>query len=97
MSDSSESDWLEFSESMSANELGSWLKQSGIPQKFCDVFEGEAKVDYAVRCRIVVFVENYIDGMEFTSLTEEEIKSLVPPIGLVKKIIKLHPQNVSSN
>lgn len=27
-------------ESMSAQELSAWLKQSGIPDKFCDLFEG---------------------------------------------------------
>lgn len=36
--------------------------------------------------------ENYIDGMEFVNLTESEIKSMVPPIGLVKKIMKLCPK-----
>ena len=33
-----------------------------------------------------------MDGTEFIVLTEEEIKSMVPPIGLVKKIMKLRPQ-----
>ncbi len=44
---------------------------------------------YYVHC-----VENYVDGIEFISLTEDEIKAMVPPIGLVKKIMKLRP-NVS--
>ena len=30
--------------------------------------------------------ENYIDGVEFVSLTLPEIKEMVPPIGLAKKI-----------
>ena len=37
-------------------------------------------------------VENYVDGAEFVSLTEEEIKGMVPPLGLFKKILKLRPK-----
>lgn len=37
-----------------------------------------------------------MDGTEFMSLTEDEIKAIVPPIGLVKKIIKLR-QAVSTS
>jgi len=37
-------------------------------------------------------LENYIDGKEFLLLTEKEIKEMVPPIGLTKKIIRLLPQ-----
>ena len=36
--------------------------------------------------------ENYIDGVEFVSLTLPEIKEMVPPIGLAKKIVKLIPK-----
>lgn len=44
----------------------------------------------------VFLLENYVDGTEFISLTADEIKAIVPPIGLVKKIMKLR-QSVSGN
>ena len=36
--------------------------------------------------------DNYIDGVEFVSLTLPEIREMVPPIGLAKKIVKLIPK-----
>lgn len=38
---------------------------------------------------LCVILDNYIDGEAFSSLTEQDIKEIVPPIGLVKKILKL--------
>ena len=35
-------------------------------------------------------LDNYIDGTEFVALSEAEIKEMVPPIGLAKKIMKLN-------
>ena len=40
------------------------------------------------------FPENYIDGAEFVGLSEAEIKEIIPPIGLTKKIMKLIPKVV---
>lgn len=37
-------------------------------------------------------VDNYIDGAEFNSLTESEIREIIPPIGLAKKIIRMIPK-----
>ena len=37
-------------------------------------------------------LDNYIDGTEFVALSEAEIKEMVPPIGLAKKIMKLVPK-----
>lgn len=36
-------------------------------------------------------LENYIDGAVFLTLTEADIKAMIPPLGLVKKIIGLQP------
>lgn len=36
----SDSELIEFSESMSAKEVSTWLNRNGIPEKFCDKFEG---------------------------------------------------------
>ena len=35
------------------------------------------------------FLENYIDGKEFLNLNEQEVRSMVLPIGLAKKILCL--------
>ena len=40
-------------------------------------------------------VDNYIDGTEFHLLKEDDVKAMVPPIGLAKKIIRLLPVCVS--
>lgn len=78
-------------EAMSATEVSAWMNRQGIPQKYCDIFEGTL-----IKCKRLWYVqvvscipENYIDGTEFIDLTEDVVKSLVPPIGLVKKIMKL--------
>ena len=36
--------------------------------------------------------ENYIDGAEFLTLTESEVKAMVPPIGLARKVMRLLPR-----
>jgi hypothetical protein len=41
---------------------------------------------------VFVSIDNYIDGKEFLTLTVQEIKSMVPPIGLSRKIICLLPE-----
>ena len=40
------------------------------------------------------FLENYIDGTEFMSLSEENVRSIVPPIGLARKILQLQNRSV---
>ena len=40
-------------------------------------------------CRVS---DNYIDGQEFMKLTETEVKEMVPPIGLAKKILRMIPK-----
>ena len=37
-------------------------------------------------------IDNYIDGREFTKLTEAEVKQMVPAIGIAKKILRLIPK-----
>lgn len=36
--------------------------------------------------------ENYIDGAEFLTLTESEVKTMIPPIGLARKVMRLLQQ-----
>lgn len=39
----------------------------------------------------IMSLDNYIDGTEFHLLKEDDVKAMVPPIGLAKKIIRLLP------
>ena len=41
-----------------------------------------------------IFAENYIDGSEFVGLSDAEIREMVPPIGLAKKIITQYGSTV---
>lgn len=94
---------------MSEDELSNWLKTVGkIPEKYSEVFSGiynnsvdsisHTLVFMPTRVSIfMLFLENYIDGEAFVSLTEKDIKEMVPPIGLVKKILKLREVNCLSS
>ena len=41
--------------------------------------------------------ENCIDGVEFLLLKDEEVKEMVPPLGIAKKIIRLIPRSEVNN
>ena len=41
--------------------------------------------------------ENYIDGCAFMMLNEEDVRELVPPIGLTKKIMSFVPKVSSAD
>ena len=43
-------------------------------------------------CARVCNVENYIDGSEFLKLSEQDIKAMIPAIGIAKKLIRLIPK-----
>ena len=43
---------------------------------------------------IAFTAENYIDGAEFLTLKESEVKAMVPPIGLARKIMRLLPHTL---
>ena len=51
------------------------------------------EIPYYIKMSIHYFSENYINGKEFVSLSEQEIRSMVTPIGLVRKILRLLPQH----
>ena len=42
--------------------------------------------------RLIFSLDNYIDGKEFTKLTEAEVKEMVTAIGIAKKIVRLIPK-----
>ena len=35
------------------------------------------------------FVENYIDGREFLQLSQQDLKEMIPAMGIVKKLSRL--------
>ena len=39
---------------------------------------------------IFSFVANYIDGIEFVSLSKEDIEKIIPQVGMAKKIYLLN-------
>ena len=41
---------------------------------------------------VYFFAENYIGGAEFVALSDSEIREIVPPLGLAKKIMKMVPK-----
>ena len=41
---------------------------------------------------LLTCLENCIDGLEFTLLKDDEVKEMVPPLGIAKKIIRLIPR-----
>ena len=47
---------------------------------------------YILHSPLYISAENYIDGKELLELTASEIKDIVPPIGIAKKIIRLQPK-----
>ena len=62
-------------EEMTVMDLTTWLGQQVIPSEFCEIFSGV----YAYFKGIAYFkancaLDNYIDGKEFTKLTEAEVK-----------------------
>ena len=51
-----------------------------------------SRLSFVLGYFILFYTENYIDGTVFLGLSESEIKEMVPPIGLAKKIMKLVPK-----
>ncbi len=41
-------------------------------------------------------IENFIDGKEFVALEETDVRGMIPPVGIAKKIIRLIPTKVNS-
>ena len=81
-------------ESMSVEDVAAFLGSHGIPGCFWEAFEGNATVRGSVRFfhNLCLLSDNYIDGAEFLTLTESEVKAIIPPIGLARKVMRLLPQ-----
>ena len=44
---------------------------------------------------IFCFVANYIDGIEFVSLSKVNIEKIIPQVGMAKQIMRLQPGAIS--
>ena len=42
-----------------------------------------------LKCWLLIYVDNDIDGEAFLELTESEVKALVPKLGTAKKVLRL--------
>ena len=51
------------------------------------------KVSHNYYDSLNTYLENFIDGKEFLLLNADEVKAMIPPIGLAKKIIRLLPSS----
>ena len=81
--------------SMTPCEIARFLKEKGIPDKYCTVFEGKTALLSCVCFNIpsqFLYTENYIDGIEFTTLVEKDVVGMISPKGIVRKIMRLLPQ-----
>ena len=78
---------------LSVAELSHFLTEKGIPATFCKAFEGTAKQKHVHICHFVCFFlsENFVNGRAFLRLSQVDVKKMVPPIGLAKKICSLIP------
>ena len=74
---------------MSVSDIVSFLKKNNIPDEYCEKFRGIIYIGCINNTNTEIFLENYIDGKEFLNLNEQEVRSMVSPIGLAKKIIRL--------
>ena len=83
---------------MTKGEVATFLREKGIPLNFSKLFEGKYQTTTCTGRLIVATVnygfypENFIDGCAFVMLTQKDVRKLVPPIGLAKKIISLIPK-----
>ena len=82
--------------SYSVESLGDFLTENGIPHDFVSAFEGKSEFpELCVTCHLVLpstissDSDNQIDGETFLELTEADVKEMVKPIGIVKKIMKV--------
>ena len=48
----------------------------------------------ALKCLLLIYADNDIDGEAFLELTESEVKALVPKLGTAKKVLRLQASMV---
>lgn len=86
---------------MSVTDLSMWLDENGIQSTYCEQFEGALAMLYTYygscfKPGILSFLENEIDGEAFCELSETDIKAIIKPLGIVKRIIRLQKSIINS-
>lgn len=86
-------------------EIRDFLEENGVPAEIAERFEGEFAVYLFLKHALKLFgmffslclniTEEDIDGAAFLELSEADIKSMVPKLGMVKKIARLQKVNCS--
>lgn len=76
-------------EKLSVAELSHFLTEKGIPATFCKAFEGIAKEICICTYLCCISSENLVNGRAFLKLSQIDVKKMVPPTGLAKKICAL--------
>ena len=79
---------------MTKKDVSTYLEKKGVPIAYCKVLEGMQSIYSSYwHCQIFIsFIENYVDGCAFMMLSESNVRELVPPIGLIKKIMSFIPR-----
>ena len=76
--------------SRSVMDMSKFLSEKEISRDFCKTFEGGCW--YMTTGTYVFplhFLDNFIDGKAFLKLSEGDVRKMIPPIGLTKKIFAL--------
>lgn len=67
-----------------------YLLEKGIPSSFISVFSGKYTHNrMKTLYRMFYILEQHMDEESFLELTEVEIKGLIKPLGIVKKLVIL--------
>ena len=76
-------------------EVGDYLKEKGIPDDIVACFKGGKSFWYSswrINVMLLMFVEHQLDGQSFLDLSELDIKGIVKPLGVVKKLLRLQKE-----
>lgn len=79
---------MEITQNSSCEEVAEYLKEElGIPQRFCQLFIGRRS--YTLLFMLIPFLlDNYVDGIEFLSLTRDDLFKICEAAGIVKKVLR---------
>ena len=79
---------------MTKKDVSTYLEKKGVPDVYCKAFEGMLSIADTQRILNLYpfYIENYVDGCAFMMLSEKDVRELVPPTGLIKKIMSFIPK-----
>ena len=74
----------------SVEDFRDFLLEKGIPSSCISIFSGKCTFGGGYYFYLTAtFLENHVDAESFLELTENEIKQLIKPLGVVKKLVIL--------